>query len=312
MNTNIFDRIITIILVLVCVGLAVAIGSHYLSTTSSTADALPPQAAENSQETIVNVSVIEATRGTFTKTSSMGAELASSQDTIDIQSTIAGEVTQLLVTDGQEIAQGDAIAIVDPSTAGSKYKATTVTSPSAGTIYDINSYVGEQVTTSTTLVTLGMTGDLQINASISERFLSTLHVGLKASFTTAAWPDEPYTATVTRISPQVNTTNRTVEVTLSIDNPDERLMEGMFVKLTLITDQQDNVLLIPTDSITTYLGEPVVYIVEDGVAKRVSIVTSDSDDNQSVVESGLSGGEQLITAGSVVEGTQVSIVKENV
>ncbi|MGH0054207.1 MAG: efflux RND transporter periplasmic adaptor subunit [Sphaerochaetaceae bacterium] len=312
MNHTTFDRIITIVLTLVCIALAVAIGVHYLGSDDATGGRMPMEATQSSQTPIVNVSVKEVTRGVFTKTSSLGAEITSSRDTIAIASTIAGKVTELFVTEGQEIAEGDALATVDPSTAGSKYKSTTISSPISGTVYEVPAYLGQQVTTNTTLVTLGMTGELEIKAAIAERFLSTLQVGLKASFTTAAWPDEELSATITSISPQVNTTNRTVDITLSIDDPDSRLKEGMFVKLTLITDQQDDVLLIPTDAITTYLGEPVVYIVEGGMAKRIPIVTSDSDDNTSIVVSGLTGGEQLITAGSVVEGTEVSIVKENI
>jgi len=86
----------------------------------------------------------------------------------------------------------------------------------------------------------------------------------------------------------------------------------MFVSVTLITEKLENVLVIPSDAVTTYLGEPVVYIAEDGVAKRVPVVISVTDDNHSVVASGLIGGEQLITAGSVVEGSRIAVIKEQV
>ncbi len=310
-----FDRIITVILLLVCIALASVVGYRYLGTGSSSQDPMAMgmeggPMPSSTQSEAVNVSVVEVTRGVFTKSSTMGAELAGSRDTVSIASTVSGQITELFVSEGDEIALGDPIATIDPSTAGSKYKSQTLTSPLSGTVYELPSYLGQQISSGATLVTLGMTGDLEITASISERFLSTLTEGLQATFTTSAWPEENFTATVASISPQVNTSNRTVDVILTINESDERLKEGMFVKLTLITDQQDNVLVIPSDAITTYLGEPVVYIVEDGAAKRVPVVTGDSDNSQSVVVSGLEGGEQLITAGSVVDGTVVSVIGE--
>jgi multidrug efflux pump subunit AcrA (membrane-fusion protein) len=86
----------------------------------------------------------------------------------------------------------------------------------------------------------------------------------------------------------------------------------MFVSVTLITEKLEDVIVIPSDAITTYLGEPVVYIAEGGTAKRVAVTISVSDDNLSVITSGLSGGEQLITAGSVVEGSRIAVIKEEV
>lgn len=312
MQTSPFEKIVTIVLLLICLGLAGIIGLHYLSGSTSRSSTMQRPSQTSAGNTTVNVSVASVKRATFTRTTTLGAELASSRQEVAIHSTIAGSVTQISVQAGQTVLAGDALFTVDPSTAGSKYKSTTVTSPLSGTVYTLDAYVGQHVNTSDTLLSLGMTGKLEIKANISERFLSTLQVGMKAAFTTAAWPDEEFSATVQSIGSQVNTTNRTVEVVLSIDTSDSRLKEGMFVKLNLITEQQDDVLLIPTDAITTYLGEPVVYIAVDGKAKRVAITTTSSDDNQSVVSEGLVGGEQLITAGSVVDGTSVKIIGEGV
>lgn len=312
MQTSPFEKIVTIVLLLICLGLAGIIGLHYLSGSTSRSSTMQRPNQTSAGDTTVNVSVASVKRATFRRTTTLGAELASSRQEVSIHSTIAGSVTQISVQAGQTVQAGDALFTVDPSTAGSKYKSTTVTSPLSGTVYALDGYVGQHVNTSDTLLSLGMTGKLEIKANISERFLSTLQVGMKAAFTTAAWPDEEFSATVQSIGSQVNTTNRTVEVMLSIDTSDSRLKEGMFVKLNLITEQQDDVLLIPTDAITTYLGEPVVYIAVDGKAKRVAITTTSSDDNQSVVSEGLVGGEQLITAGSVVDGSSVKIIGEGI
>jgi hypothetical protein len=87
-------------------------------------------------------------------------------------------------------------------------------------------------------------------------------------------------------------------------------MEGMYVKLDLVTEELENCIIIATDAINSYLGEPVVYVVENDKAKRIAITTTSSDDNKSVVTSGLTGTEQVIVAGSVVDGSSVKIIGE--
>lgn len=306
-----FDRIVTTVLVLICIALAVVVVLRYLPRSDQSI-AIPAMVASSNGSSKVRVSTSPAEIGTFIRTTSMGAELKSSLDTISLSSTVSGKVTSLKVVTGQQVQAGDVIATVDPSTAGSVYKSSNIVSALSGTIYSVDTYVGAQITTNTSLATLGQGGDLEVVAQISDRFLSTLKAGMKATFTTSAWGEETFGATVKSISPNVNATNRTVEVTLSLNAPDARLKEGMYVKLSLATEEIPNAIIIPTDAITTYLGEPVVYVVEDGKAKRVPITTSSSDDNRSVITSGLVGIEEIITVGTVVDGTVVNVIKESV
>lgn len=132
---------------------------------------------------------------------------------------------------------------------------------------------------------------------------------MQAAFTASAWPDERFAATIKTISPTVNTTNRTVEVTLSIDRPDARLKEGMYVSLRLTIDQVDGALTIPSTALTTYLGEYVVYVADGENARRVPVTLGSANDTQTVITSGLKAGDQVITAGNVTEGTRISVVK---
>lgn len=311
-NKSIFDRIITLILLILCLSLATIIAIRFTSQDSTPVGNMPPNLGMQKTQNQINVSTVQVERGTFTKTTTLGAELTGSMDTVQVNSSVTGKVVSLPIKVGDPIHAGDTIAIVDPSTAGSTYKSTTITSALSGTVSEVHTYVGERVSQGQALISIEGGGELLIKAQISERFLSSLQLGLDATFTTSAWPDEPFEATLTSISASVNPTNRTVEVTLRPNTVDSRLKEGMFVSLSLVTEQQEQVLAIPSEAITTYLGENVVYVVEDGVAHRRAIVTGSSDDNTSVILEGLEGGEQLVIAGAVTEGSLVNIIKESV
>lgn len=306
-----FDTIVTLILVAICIILAAIIANNLLGKGSESPQ-MPMQRASK-QESAVNVSVEPVKSGMFTKTTTIGAELQSSGQTVSLTSSlVGGKLTSLTIKEGDSVQAGDSIGTVDPSTPGNQYKETSITAPIGGIVYSVDSYVGEQITTNTVLATLGQEGDLEIIAHLSERYLSTVEIGSKATFATAAWPDESAEATVKMISPSVNTSNRTFTVTLSLDKDDPRFKAGMYVKLNLITEKIEDCLTIPTDAITTYLGNPVVFIAQDGKAKRIDVTTSSSDGNRSVVTSGLQGDEQIIVAGSVVDGSPIKIIEEQV
>lgn len=301
------DRIVTIVLLAICILMAYLIAKPLLAKATAPAS---DSGSNQAQENIVNVTAITVQPSSFVQVSTMGAEIESSIDSQSLYSTdVAGTLTALDLTVGQTIQQGQVIGTVDPSSAGEVYKPTDIKATIGGTIYSVDSYVGQKITTSTSLATVGSSGELEVVANIAERYLSTLSVGMKATFTTSAWPNEPYNATVKTISPDVNTTNRTVKTTLSIDNPDDRLKEGMYVTLNLTIDEEDNVIAIPSTALTTYLGENVVYIVDGDSAKRVNVTLGSANDTSTVITEGLNAGDMLITAGSVTDGTKVSVVK---
>lgn len=305
---GILDRIVTIVLLAICLLMAYLVAKPLIGKVSGN-DAETKGPAKTT-EAVVNVSTYTVEPATFVRTSTMGAQLEGSMDAHNLYSTeVAGTLTALDLSVGQTIQAGQVIGTVDPSTPGEVYKPTAIKATIGGTVYTVDSYVGQRITTGTSLATVGSSGELEVVAHVAERYLSTLEEGMQATFTASAWPDERFAATIKTISPTVNTTNRTVEVTLSIDKPDARLKEGMYVSLRLTIDQVDGALTIPSTALTTYLGEYVVYVADGENARRVPVTLGSANDTQTVITSGLKAGDQVITAGNVTEGTRISVVK---
>lgn len=299
------DRFVTIVLLLICVYLAYLVGEQVKAGKKT-----QPRQQTEAASTAINVSVTPVEVGDFVRTTTLGASLQSSVDTQNLYSTdVAGTLTSLDIEIGDTIKQGDVIGTVDASTAGEDYKPAEIKATIGGTIYSVPAYVGEKITTNTVLATVGSAGTLEVVTNISEANLATIKEGMKATFTTSAWPDEPYTATITSISPEVNSSNRTVRVKLAIDNPDGRLKEGMYVRLVLTVETQEGVVMVPTKNISTYLDDKVVYIADGETARRVTVTTGSDNGDKTVILSGLSGGERLITAGAVTDGTTVTVVE---
>lgn len=307
-KSSVVDKVATIILVAVVVYLAVMVGMSFSSTKSGTQDAKGMKPSDNSGSSTINVSVQTLKSETFVQTTTLGAEITNTLDSYNLSTDIGGKVTKLLVQKDADVKAGDIIAYIDPSVAGSQYKEQAVKSQLSGHISTVPVYVGQTVSTGATIATIGNVGDLEVEAYLPEKYLSTVTVGMKATFVTSAWPEDAINATVKSIGDTVDSSNRTFKVILSFDQ-DARLKSGMYVTLTLVTKTQDNVLMIPSTAVSAYLDSDVVYVVEDGTAKRRTVTKGDMSKGNVIITSGLSEGENVVVKGSVTDGSAVSIVE---
>ncbi len=305
-----FDLVITIILVVICCALAVSVILNMRSGGSQSNMMGPGMGmGASDQSQVVNVSVMEATYGSFSKTTRINGEIGSEGKDIDVLPEIGGQITEVLVKKGDIVQAGDTIAMVDPSKPGAQYKASAITAPADGEIGAVNVVAGTTVTTNTAVAQIKGDKTLKITAKIPEKYLSTLEDGMSATFTTVAWPDRNHEAILTYIAPTVDTATRTVDIELDITGDTTGLKEGMYISLRLITEYIDGCITVPTSAISTFLNDKVVYVAENGVAHRRVVETGSSNDTRTVILSGLSEGDQVVTAGSAGDGVSVNVLE---
>ena len=301
-------KLVTAILLLICIALAVSI----IMKMYSEAESLTLTAAkqEDTFSAVVNVSVAEASYGTFSKLSRINGEISREGNDITVLPDImsSGVVTEILVKEGDRVSAGDTVAYIDPSRPGQNYMASPVTAKASGIVSNLAVSVGETVSASSPIITLTDNEDLIITASIPEKFLATVKNGMTAEFESVAYPGHVYTGVLSYISPSLNKATRSADIKIEITGDTSGLMEGMYVKINLETEHIENAMMIPTASLETYLGEPVVYKAVDGEAVRQTVTTGSSNDTETVILSGLEEGDLVVTAGNVTNGTLINIV----
>jgi membrane fusion protein, multidrug efflux system len=90
---------------------------------------------------------------------------------------------------------------------------------------------------------------------------------------------------------------RTFEVRIRIDNPDRRIKAGSFARVRLTEENQEDAILIPVSSLARDEADaPVVFVVENGRAKRIPVVLGPAEGARVVVRQGLRAGQRLITS----------------
>jgi multidrug efflux pump subunit AcrA (membrane-fusion protein) len=220
-----------------------------------------------------------------------------------------GRITRLLKAVGDPVKTGDIIAYIDPSRPGVSFSQNPVTSPVSGTVITLPLSVGATVpSTSTLLATIGSISSLKITIYVAEKYSAYLRKGLPALASFAAAPGEQFPASVVTISPVVNTSNRTIETELALDNLDPRIKPGMLAEVDLVIRERTAAFVLPRGAIKNYNDDQVVYIIDgNDIARRVTVTTGLSNDTEIEVLTGLSRGDRVIVAGAVTDGSPVRV-----
>jgi multidrug efflux pump subunit AcrA (membrane-fusion protein) len=229
-----------------------------------------------------------------------------SESQVAVLPQVSGTITRLPVDLGDNVRRGQVIARVMPTAVG--YAETDVTAPIGGTITKLPVYVGSAVSAnSTSIATIGSLNDLRIYVYVAEKYSAYLKIGLPALVSFSAAPGETFNAHVTEIAPVVNPDDRTIETRLKLDKADPRFKAGMFAAVELVIRHVDNAMAIPVNAVKQYNGKNVVYIVENGKAKRVNVEIGLTNDSVVQITKGVKAGDRVITEGLVGDGSLVHI-----
>ena len=164
------------------------------------------------------------------------------------------------------------------------------------------------------LVSLVQINPVKVMVSMSERYLPLVNKGMEALVSTDVYPGESFQGTVFRIHPTISAATRTFVVEVKVPNRNEKLLPGMFTRVSLKLGETD-ALIVPAIAVMQQTGtnERYVMLHENGVAKRVTVqIVNRHDDQLEISSPTLKGGEELIYAGQsrLEHGDPVKLVAE--
>lgn len=166
----------------------------------------------------------------------------------------------------------------------------------AGVVTELEAIAGQPPTESGKLVTIESTEKVYVRLNVSKYDLEKIAEGQKADIDIAG---KVYEGTVKKIDGMA-TKNESgamvVGVDVNIDNPDENIFLGVEAKVYVHMAKAEGVVTIPLEVINTDREGDFVYVEENGVVAKKSIITGISSDSVSEVKEGLSAGENVIMA----------------
>ena len=189
--------------------------------------------------------------------------------------------------------------------ANAKAAERTVKAPSSGSIVELNAKVGATVAGGMVMGEGDVSGGKQcmqiadlskmkVTVQVGEKDIAKIAVGQSANVTYPAFPDIVSQGTVTAIASVANSDSTyggggsvTFNVDILIEAPDSRLKPGMTAEVSVVTEQLDDVVMVPTMALMTEDGEHYyVNLATDDEGKetrRVKVAVVTQNDNDAVV-----------------------------
>lgn len=268
-------------------------------------------AGGNQAVSLITVSVKEMQNETIQNTVKLTGNVSSVSE-INIYPDTSGKITKIEKKLGDSVQRGERIAYIDPSKPGSSYVASPVVATVSGTIIDLPISLGDTVSSSTTIATVGSLTDLQLKVYAAEKYSDYLKEGMKAYVSLTSVSGEKFEATAVKISPVVEKTTRTIECDLRFSKYDARIKPGMFATVELVIQEKNDTFVLPKTCISNYNGKDTVLVLDsENIARRTEIKTGIGNDFDVAVESGLKKGDLVITGGSATDGSKVRIAGDN-
>ena len=131
--------------------------------------------------------------------------------------------------------------------------------------------------------------------------------GTPVSVTVDVLPGEVFEGEVIRLGAELDPSTRTLAIEAELPNPDGKLRPGLYGRLEFPRETLPNALLVPLSSVVDFETLKVVYVVEDGFARRRDVVLGPHLGERVVIAQGLEAGDRVIVRGlqSVADGQPV-------
>jgi macrolide-specific efflux system membrane fusion protein len=182
--------------------------------------------------------------------------------------------------------------------------ARSVTAPMAGVITALTVQDGDSLEAGGAGASspLTITDAVAYRASVvlAESDISAVEVGQKAVLTLDALPDLTLSGRVTRVDAVGTNNSGVVSYTVAVtpDVMDPQVKGGMTVSVNIITDVAADVLAVPNAAVKSSAGGNYVQILQNGEPVNIAVETGLSNDSYTEITSGLTEGQEIITATS--------------
>jgi multidrug efflux pump subunit AcrA (membrane-fusion protein) len=152
-----------------------------------------------------------------------------------------------------------------------------------------------------------------LKAGLADRDVVRIAIGDAARFTFDAYPNQPFSATVSEISGTASPMTWTYEVELRV-KPAEgaTFLSGLIAKAEILPSKKFHVSLVPIESLVEADGMygNVYIIAPSKVAKKIGISIAFIHGSHAAITSGLEGINEVITDGAAYlsDGATIKIV----
>jgi HlyD family secretion protein len=194
----------------------------------------------------------------------------------------------------------------------------TLTAPFAGVVVQRGVELGDLVRNTQTasdarepLFTITQIDQVRVRIAVPEDDAPWADPGDEVAVRLTALSGRPIHGQITRVAHALDPSTRTMLVEMDVQNPDLKLIPGLYGEGTISLEAVAGALVLPAGAVRhTETGDSYVYTVDNaGTVHIASVQTGLDDGNQIQITSGLSEGTQVVNAiiGRLEEGQKVRV-----
>jgi RND family efflux transporter MFP subunit len=181
--------------------------------------------------------------------------------------------------------------------------------------------VGSYVAPGQKVVWLQKVDPIYADFDVTEEDYGRIADGLKVTARFNAWPDAEFKGTVTTTDARMSESSRMITVRANLDNPDGRLLPGMYANVLVEAGAPQDVITVPQTAVTYSLYGDNVFVVvpakkpdpnnkdEQLEIERRFVKAGTMRNGRVQIAEGLKPGERVVTAGQnkIDQGAKVRI-----
>lgn len=285
----------------------IVITAVVLAVVIAAAIVLPKIFNSASSTRITTYQVEEITYGNVSTTiSGSGTLTPVTQETLT--STYAGEIASVNFTVGDEVAEGDVLAVVTSDNGDEE-----ITAPCDGILIEFPVKSGTEVAAGGSVAMIMGKDGFTMGIAVDELNIPSVALEQEVSFTIDAVEGD-YTGSVTAISYNGSTSGGTTayQITATVDYI-EGVYPGMSASAEIVIEDSGDGLLVPVDAVGTSGDNNYVYLAPSGAELGTSYEEGEIDLNdltKVTVETGMSDGSyMMIESDELAEGDLIVITQ---
>lgn len=185
-----------------------------------------------------------------------------------------------------------------------------VKAPMDGFVAERTINPGDKVPVDGKLLVLIDLSHLEIEAPVPTNEIALVAVGQKAIFRVPGIEGREFAGTVERINPTTKSGSRSIPVYIRVENGDNVLRGGMFASGDIVVREVKDVVAVPPDAVRGDQAQRYVLKIEgDRIARQPVEMSKDATATLVSVTSGLSEGDTVVSAPSIIlePGTSIRV-----
>ena len=185
----------------------------------------------------------------------------------------------------------------------------TVTAPISGRVESCEAEVYDRVNQSGQLCVISGEGESRITFFVTQRMMNQIREGDEVEISRNG---KLYPGNISEISSMVDESSGLFKVKAELQDTEE-IAIGSTVKLNVVTERAQDVMLVPVDAIYYSGGDGYVYRYEDGTAKMTPVEVGLYDSEYAEIRSGLSAADLVVSTWSsnLYEGAKIRLRDES-